>query len=73
MVKREGTCEDVSLEECDVYGNEIKIDFEIDLSDVDQAKRPEMVVEAECAGKDVEYWAGNHGTEFKNHKLYLKF
>ena len=35
VVKKEATCDDHALLECDVYGNEINIDYEIDLSDID--------------------------------------
>ena len=35
VVKKEATCDDNALLECDVYGNEINIDYEIDLSDID--------------------------------------
>ena len=44
VLKKEATCDDNALLECDVYGNEIKIDYQLDLSDIEQAKRPELIV-----------------------------
>ena len=74
VIKNASICDDDALLVCNGTGQKEPFDLSIDLSDIvdDRSKRMEdYSVFVEIAGKDIEYWAGNHGAAFSDMKLFL--
>ena len=56
-----------------MYGEVTNVDLSIELGDIDKESRLDHTVVVSLEGKDVEFWQGNHGAEFSNHKFFLEF